>query len=456
MKLFLKSFLLIIIGVILSLIILECGLRIAGWTIFSYQQYKNNKALRNKSQYTIMCLGESTTQGQYPVQLQQILNKKYPNKFSIIDCGFSGTNLENILNLLDNNIDKYKPNITICMMGINNGLTNKSIDTDNIEYVKKSNSTNFKIYKLYMLIKEHLKVLLQNNSLFAETLNTQDVSSLCNLSNKYYWSGNYKKAKEISEQILQIDPLNEEALYLLVTLYFYHLEQNTENLMKAYELSLNAIDNNISFNRPKFYIICINYCVKNNIKIDSLLEKLLNDNFDMKFLNSTLELYRLVKNDLSKEQLNTFKEKILSQNDEMSIAFNAIDFLEKKNYLKFQEYFNKAEEIRLNFPNDNTYNLYKLIIRKLVDNNIKVLCMQYPIRSILPLQEQLKNEPYYDKITFISNKKIFKQALINKRFDDLFIDQFAGDFGHCTDLGNTMIAENVVKTLENILNLKQN
>ena len=67
MKLFINRFLLVIIGIILSLVILEFGLRLAGWTISSYQQYKNNKALRNKSQYTIMCLGESTTQRQYPI-----------------------------------------------------------------------------------------------------------------------------------------------------------------------------------------------------------------------------------------------------------------------------------------------------------------------------------------------------------------------------------------------------
>ena len=75
MNLFLKRFLLIVIGIILSLIFLECGLRIAGWTISSYQQHKNNKALKSKSQYTIMCLGESTTAGQYPIQLQKLLNK---------------------------------------------------------------------------------------------------------------------------------------------------------------------------------------------------------------------------------------------------------------------------------------------------------------------------------------------------------------------------------------------
>ena len=76
MDYFIKKFLLIIIGIFLSLVFLECGLRFTGWTISSYQQYKNNKALRNKSQYTIICLGESTTAGQYPIQLQQILDKK--------------------------------------------------------------------------------------------------------------------------------------------------------------------------------------------------------------------------------------------------------------------------------------------------------------------------------------------------------------------------------------------
>ena len=95
---------------------MECGLRLAGFAISSYQRYKNDKVLRGKKQYTIMCLGESTTAGQYPIWLQEILNKKYPNKFSIIDCGVVSTNLQNILKSLEDNINKYKPNIAICMI----------------------------------------------------------------------------------------------------------------------------------------------------------------------------------------------------------------------------------------------------------------------------------------------------------------------------------------------------
>ena len=78
--------------------------------------------------------------------------------------------------------------------------------------------------------------------------------------------------------------------------------------------------------------------------------------------------------------------------------------------------------------------------------------MQYPTRSIKPLQEFLKNESYYDKIIFVSNEDNFKKAIMDKSFGEIFVDRFAGDFGHCTDFGNTMIAENVVKSLEKLIN----
>ena len=80
--------------------------------------------------------------------------------------------------------------------------------------------------------------------------------------------------------------------------------------------------------------------------------------------------------------------------------------------------------------------------------------MQYPVRSIIPLEEQLKKESYYDKLVCVSNEKLFKKALMKKNYDEIFDDQFAGDFGHCTDLGNTMIAENIINSLERMLNLK--
>lgn len=111
-----KRLLLIFTGIFLSLILLESGLRLAGFAILQYQQYRNNKVLRNKSRYTIMGLEESTTAGQYPIWLQEKLNKKYPNKFSIIDCEIVATNLQNILESLEDNLKIILLNINLILL----------------------------------------------------------------------------------------------------------------------------------------------------------------------------------------------------------------------------------------------------------------------------------------------------------------------------------------------------
>jgi hypothetical protein len=78
--------------------------------------------------------------------------------------------------------------------------------------------------------------------------------------------------------------------------------------------------------------------------------------------------------------------------------------------------------------------------------------MQYPRREI----EEFKNfftEEQQKDIIFVENKENFKEALENASYDDLFVDRFAGDFGHCTIKGNRLIAENVAKVLVEDLNI---
>ena len=95
-----------------------------------------------------------------------------------------------------------------------------------------------------------------------------------------------------------------------------------------------------------------------------------------------------------------------------------------------------------------------LTLKKLIDNNIKVICMQYPVRSIDPLKQMLKNEQYYGRIGFLSNENNFKNLLKEKQFFEIFLDQFAGDFGHYKKEGSILIAENVVQTLKKLCNNK--
>lgn len=455
MKLFLKKLSLAIIGIILSLVLLECGLRLAGWTISSYQQYKNNKALRNKSQYTIMCLGESTTAWQYPIQLQKILDSKFPNKFTIVDKGLPNTRLQHILDSLDENINKYNPDITICMMSINDqqilNVDRKYLNDFNeinLNENKKNLFDKIKTYKLLKLVKRHIYAkFFQSKLVFAKEINKTNKIKELETSLEYYHSlgGVDPKIPTIAKQLLEIDSTNEIAIHNLC-LYNWHIVKNEDI---AYKIAMFGIENNI--NVGELYRIAITYRIKHNIPMDDLIDTILNDTNELIISDS----YSAIAKYLTEEQKNIILNKLSNINDRY-LSFKGLLEFNRGNYQKAQEYFYKAEQIRLLIPNQEIVNLYKLIVKKLIDNNIKVICMQYPVRSILPLQEQLKNEPYYDKITFISNEKLFKDALMKKNYDDLFIDQFAMDFGHCSDLGNTMIAENIVNTLEKILNLKQN
>lgn len=441
-----KKGILVILGIILSLVLLECGLRLAGFTISTYQQYKNNKALKNKSQYTIMCLGESTTQGQYSIQLQEILDEKYPNSFSVIDCGLGGTNLKTILEFLDENINKYKPNIAICMMGINDGLVFCDNKDSYNEYMNKELKLNLKVFKLFVLLKKHIQTLLETKKVFAQNI---DNNNLKKLFYKYQDNGDYEKAEKLLKTMLKTRENEEWAFVELAMLYADYMLQKD----LGYKMAIEGIEKNYNFKKEWYYKVVFeyNYKMKNIQTLRFYIDKALNKDIEIFSSDIKYFLYGYIKNYITQEEKKKIL-KIMVQNDDRYYGMLAIESIEQKDYRKAQEYFNKAEEIRLNYPNIETYNLYKLIVKKFMDNNIKVICMQYPVRSILPLQEQLKKESYYDKITFISNEKLFKEALMKKSYDEIFFDQFSGDFGHCIDLGNTMIAENIVKTLEKLVN----
>lgn len=393
------------------------------------QDYNNNKNLKTKTPYTILCLGDSTTKGQYPIQLQQILNEKYPNKFSIIDQGIGGANLETILNLLDNNLKKFNPNIVICMMGGN--------DLNNFSFFIKHN-VNPSLEKATNVIKNKLKNKINKN-----------IDDLEQEAAKLFHQHEYDKAEKTLKDILDKEPNRELSFFFLFFIYKYGFS-DTYHQDLTYKMAKKAIDNNFNIGKPDYY----NTLIKNGNNKDYYINKAINDtDFPALYLS-----YRDIVSETNDPKIKQLLlDKIEITNPEFFNTIYALKYLEEKNYQKAQEYFDNAEKIRLDnsITETESYNLYKAVIKKLLDKNIKVICMQYPVISILPLQENLKNEPYYNNITLISNERNFKEMLMKKEYNEVFNDHIASGFGHCTDLGNTMIAENVVNALEKILDLKE-
>ncbi|MCX5693259.1 MAG: GDSL-type esterase/lipase family protein, partial [Candidatus Omnitrophica bacterium] len=173
---------LILFGLFLTIAILEIGLRIGGFAILSIQEHRNLQSIKQKDSFRIMCLGESTTQDQYPRYLEEILNQRNIGiKFSVIDKGIGGTNTAVILALLvlEANLDKYQPDTVVTMMGINDvgsHMPYEAVSTSKIALTLRS----FKVYKLTRLIWMHMVIkfkethkeqyVLQQKQVFKEAI----------------------------------------------------------------------------------------------------------------------------------------------------------------------------------------------------------------------------------------------------------------------------------------------
>ncbi|OGS12960.1 MAG: hypothetical protein A2234_06885 [Elusimicrobia bacterium RIFOXYA2_FULL_58_8] len=143
---------LILFGIFLALFLVEAGLHICGFTLTYIQEHKNRASLNKEGTYRILCLGESTTQRAWPPFLEAALNRSGTGlQFTVIDEGWAGTTTTRIVGRTEYYLDKYKPDMVVTMMGINDAgaahLPDEHPSASKIVSVSKS----LKIYKLTRL-----------------------------------------------------------------------------------------------------------------------------------------------------------------------------------------------------------------------------------------------------------------------------------------------------------------
>lgn len=389
-----KKFALICLGIFISLIITETTLQIASIIL----QNKVNSDIKNKivkkEHIKILCIGESTTSMQYPVYLQELLDKDYPNKFSVIDCGLPGKQSIEILEQIENWINRFEPDIIISMLGINDW---KILPWDKWNYGLFYKLFNkFRLYKMIYYFMDNIKTIKANKSMTEKN----------NLSNYLQL---IKETNLDSENKIKTDILFDK-------------------LIKDFYKKNNKYENYYMFSNMKNIDHCViyEYLIKNNIKND--------DKF-----NYNYEIFSYA----NKKDIENIPQE---QYNDILYGGKAIEFIKNKDINNAKIFFEKAEEYRLKHFNFNTFKTYNEIVDTASVNNIKFMAMQYPVRSINSLKKLLYANKNYKNITFISNEENFKKYLYNiTSYDDLFTDQFAGDFGHCTKSGNIMIAENAKK-----------
>jgi len=440
-------------GLFLAVMILEIGLRIGGLAILSMQEYRNLQSIKQKGEFRIMCLGESTTQNQYPLYLEEILNQSNLGvKFSVIDKGIGSINTMVILGQLESNLDKYQPDMVVTMMGVNDGgghIPYEAASASKIILTLRS----FKTYKLARLLWLHMttkfkevskkqnSVQQEQSSEKAPEFNPKNDFVYAELGWIYRGQGKFIESEQTFKKALELNPGNDLAYAGLGKLYSDQVKfsESEQMLKKALELNSN---NDTAYTD-------LGWLYRNQKKIaeaEQLFKKALELNpSDGSAQIGLGGLYRDQGKFTEAEQL--FKKAIEFDPDtDFLYGSLATIYSEIGNDELSKMYAEKTNGLRNKYYNSVTVDNYRALKQILDKRKIRLICVQYPMRDTEPLKKIFKEETE-NSIVFVDNEKIFKDAVRKGSYKKYFVDMFGGDFGHCTDEGNRLLAGNIADSI---------
>ena len=530
----LQNIAIMLCGLLLVALTLEMGLRVSGFIMLSLQEYKNLQAIEKKGSCRVICLGESTTQSQYPLYLEEILNKRNIGiEFNVIDKGLATTTTIAILLKLEADLDQYQPDIVVAMMGCNDWMTlyyqdipdadtwlfkhcrvyrfsrlicmhilkklkkedirsvnrltlaliknsyrnqNKPLDSE--EYFKKAIEIKPKDDSAYLALgwfykeqgrlieSEHafnkaIELNPKNDSAYvglghvyrdqvsypeaelvlkkAIKLNSQNDSAYAELGWLYRDQGRYAESEPMLNKAIELNPKNDLAYAELGRLY---------NNQKRYVESEQAFKEVIRLNpkRDPVYVV-LSWIYRNQgklIEAEQILDKAVEINSECDLVYIGLgQIYNEQKKFTKSEQ--AFKKAMeLNPGNELIYGGLATVYGEMGKDKLCKAYVEKADKLRDNFYNPVTINNYRKLKETLDKRKIKLVCVQYPMRNIQPLKKMLKED---ENIIFVDNERIFKDAVREEGYNIYFRDMFGGDFGHCTQKGNKLLADNIAKAI---------
>ncbi len=390
-----------------------------GYLVSFFQKAHSDKTHLNAP--TILVLGESTSaesfidkgyEFSWPHQLKKLLQEN-GYCFEIVNMSKPGTSSGYLLKDLPTYVQKYKPQISISMMGVN--------DANNLwlkENIHESFLWNFRTIRFFSILQRILEnsydtVKLQKNAGVSFTVG--ELLSDFSIGNINSYS---EKQIDLNLGRLQTDferseYLSEVATKLLPPINSFY--SDFSNSIKFFKRSLVYSQNADAFEQLAYLY---QYFHKND------------DCFD------------LAKDMVSRK---------IQLEDPLLTYFSRCAY-DSNNKEKWKKIFLNLGPFEITLSEgqipSSTSEHYKRIAQYLHSYKVQMVVMQYPLRNMALLQQTLKE---WDDILFVSNQENFNKELQVHRWSELFVDKFAGDFGHTTTYGHKLIAQNVLKTVLEIL-----
>jgi len=507
---FRQKIILVFFGLFLFFVLLEASLRLGGFILLSIQEHRNLQSIKQKGVYRIMCLGESTTQGQYPEPLEKILNQRNIGvHFSVIDKGRVSTNILAILSKVESYIDKYHPDAVITMMGINDlgeHIPYEVVTASKITLFLKS----FRTYKLSRLLWLHILTKAKEIGFYkpnkdrrssgkvktdlsgielkeapvksiptegafmkAIEINPKNPNAYLELGGLYKAQGKLVDSEQAFQKAIELNPKNYNSYLELGRIYRVQDKflQAEESFKQAIEL--NPENDNAYFELGRLYRDQSKF-----IQSDESFKQAIEINPEND--NAYLELgwlYEAQGKLVDSEQAFKQAIKLNPKNDNAYVKLGWL-YRDQGKFTQAEESFKQA--IDLNPKNGNAYNtilvfyegigkpeLAKEYIEKanrsgvwyynlLTVNNYRKLKQILDKRGIrlVCVQYPMRNVEPLKKIfendegvIFVDNETIFKEAVKKSGLKEVFRDMFGVDFGHCTPKGNRLLATNIADTI---------
>ncbi|MCX5797398.1 MAG: tetratricopeptide repeat protein [Elusimicrobia bacterium] len=469
-------------GLLLTFLILEASLRLAGFALLSLQELRNAASLRRKGVYRIMCIGESTTRAQYPKFLEEALNKRDVGiEFSVIDRGVVGVQSSALLNRLESDLDLYRPDLVVAMMGINDRSVRYYADVPASEGFL---FRHLRAYRLACLLwrdarqGRHGTPGDQTNSSRGPMKAADDPGGHIRRGWSYSDRGDYAQAVAQFKKALELDPRNSAGYEGLGESYssLGQFQAAESVMLEGVSRDPGAVPLCIALGRlsirqarfkegekwfskalalhPDFAVDEVYFGLgaahQGRRDFDQALlffGKALEANpANERAIEGVLWSAYFARGDLSR--LRTLLEKIrlkdLSLDDKiyagLATAYSRLGEPELARLAR-----DRAEKLRLELYSPILVENYRRLKMILDRRRIRLACAQYPMRSLAPLKRMLRG--HEEGVIFIDNQRVFREAVAKSSFDAYFMDMFGGDFGHCTLKGNELLARNIAEAL---------
>lgn len=420
-------FLLIVVTTVVSI---EVSLRLLEAALTLQRHHLNSDA--KVSSFRILVLGESTSADgaihgvkSWPRLLEAQL-RAVGLSVKVINEARQGTNTTAILKRLPAQLDLYQPDLVIAMMGINDESRVWPKDNGLIE--RDDDRPHLRIFKLYHYLRWMISQARPPNpeeAVFASPLEFPDSKALIL---------QILNGVNVEQEIDQF--LKEKSALQHSQFYAYLAQVLTPPFpgqgpswpwgppipeRKDAELAL-------SYHKKALHH---SFLVYREVEMFLRLATLLKRPDDCQWVAKSLVQQGIAPSELALHRIRICLPK----------EYNLGPLFELANLNMEYRQSNLQSPARTN---------YRRAVSILDERNICFVAIQYPLLSPKSLEQYFAStatEAQIKKPLIVSNESNFAALLSTRKYEEIFIDRFAGRFGHATPLGNQTIADQVASQI---------